>query len=322
MLENSLGEGGCVSGRITRRGFASVVIAAVGLVVAAVAAASNWTMGNAAVNRPNLDTFVNFTIVDQTNPADADGLLDQITYYARLLAPGSNENGIALAIVRKTAPCPGATCSFKLVWISNNLANPSASSAYTFRPATPIPIKAGDNLALYFPGRGLVPYTLLATEDPQLWEFWEANNSGKPVTGEQLTISDPAAVSPTQHRRQYSVEGWTTDCTFSIGQPIDNDGSSVFKAGRGVIPVKLIPSCGNGNLAPKIALRYSGSGGKVVNETVTSVSSADTGSTMRWDASARQYIYNLQTKAKTAGKYTISIKVSDIEVLAVDFKLR
>ena len=43
---------------------------------------------------------------------------------------------------------------------------------------------------------------------------------------------------------------------------------------------------------------------------------------MRWDASAGQYIYNLQTKAKSAGKYTISIKVTDIQVLAVDFKLR
>jgi hypothetical protein len=311
-----------VSGRVTRRGLARVVIVAGGLTAAAVAAASTWTIGNAAVNRPNLDTFVNFTVVDQTNPADADGLLDRITYYERLLAPGSNQNGVALAIVRKTASCPGATCSFKVVWISNNLANPAASGAYTFTPATPIPIKAGDNLALYFPGRGLVPYTLLAAEDPQQWEFWEPNNSGKPVTGEQLTISDPAAVSPAQHRRQYSVEGWTTDCTFSIGQPVDGDGSSVFKAGRGVIPVKLIPSCGNGKLAPKITLRYSGAGNKVVNETVTSVSSADTGSTMRWDASAGQYLYNLHTKAKTAGKYTLSIKVSDIEVLAVDFKLR
>jgi hypothetical protein len=279
-------------------------------------------MGNAAVNRPNLDTFVNFTVVDQTNPADADGLLDRITYYARLLAPGSNQNGVALAIVRKTASCPGATCSFKVVWISNNLANPAASGAYTYTPAAPIPIKAGDNLALYFPGRGLVPYTLLADEDPQQWEFWEANNSGKPLAGEQLTISDPAAVSPTQHRRQYSVEGSTTDCRFSIAQPVDGDGASVFKAGRGVIPVKLIPSCGNGQLAPQITLRYSGAGNKVVNETVTSVSSADTGSTMRWDAAAGQYIYNLRAKAKTAGKYTLSIKVSGIEVLAVDFKLR
>jgi hypothetical protein len=308
--------------RFTGRGFALAVVVAAALVSAAVAAASSWTMGNAAVDRANLDTFVNFTVVDQTNPADADGLLDQITYYVRLLAPGSNQSGVALVVVRKTAPCPGTTCSFRVVWISNNLANPATSGVYTFTPATPIPIKAGDNLALYFPGRGIVPYTLLAAEDPRLWEFWEPNNSGKPVVGEQLTISDPAAVSPTQHRRQYSVEGWTTDCTFSIGQPVENDGSSVFKAGRGVIPLKLIPSCGNGSLAPKITITYSGAGDEVVNEAVKSVSAADSGSTMRWDASAGQYIYNLDTRAKTAGAYRISVKVSEIEVLAVDFKLR
>jgi len=190
-----------------------------------------------------------------------------------------------------------------------------------YTPAIPIPIRAGDTLALYFPGRGLVPYNLLATEDSQLWEFWEPNNSGKPVVGEQLTIEDPTGVSP-QHRRVYSVQGSTTDCTFSIGQPINADGSSVFKAGRGVIPVKLIPSCGNGNLAPTITINYAGAGGGAINETVESVSSADTGSEMRWDSSAGQYVYNLAAKDKTAGAYTLSIKVAGIEVLTVGFDLK
>ena len=306
----------------TRRGLALAVAVAGPMAAAAVAMAATWTMGNAAVDRPSLDTFRNFMVVDRTNPADADGLLEQIRYYARRASSATFvQNGVAFAVVRQTAPCPGATCSFKVLWISDNLPNPAASGVQTFVPTTPVPVKAGDTLALYFPGNGLVPYQLLSQEDPAQWEFWETNNSGKPVLGEQLTIADPAGTGP-QHRRQYSVEGWTTGCTFSIGRPIKADGSTRLKAGRGALPVKLIPTCANGTLAPTISLDYTGSGNAALNEQVSSVSAADKGTTMRWDASAGQYIYNLATKKKTAGAYTLSIKVGGIEVLAVAFHLR
>jgi hypothetical protein len=89
------------------------------------------------------------------------------------------------------------------------------------------------------------------------------------------------------------------------------------------VSIKLIPSCGNGNLAPTLTISYTGApGDEAVNETVSSVSSADTGTTMRWDASAGQYIYNLDAKSKTAGDYTLTLKVSDIEVLTVAVTLK
>ena len=92
-------------------------------------------------------------------------------------------------------------------------------------PATPIPIKAGDNLAIYFEKQGLVPYTLVDETDPQLWEFWQPSNSGKPPVGGTLVLSDPLGTG-IQHKRNYSVEGWTTDCTFSVKRPIKADGSN------------------------------------------------------------------------------------------------
>src|SRR3954451_22541749 len=304
-----------------RRGAAAVTVAAA-LTAAAAAIAATWTMGNAAVDRPSLDTFRNFMVVDRTNAADADGLLEQIRYYARRASSATFvQNGAAFAVVRQTAPCPGATCTFKVLWISDNLPNPAASGVQTFVPTTPVPVEAGDTLALYFPGNGLVPYQLLSAEDPALGEYWEASNSGKPALGEQLTIADPLGTGP-QHRRQYSVEGWTTGCTFSIGRPIRAGGSSQFKAGRGALPVKLVPSCGNGKLAPTITIDYTGPGNSAVNEQVSSVSSADKGTTMRWDGSSAQYIYSLAMKKKTAGAYTLSIKVAGIEVLSVGFHLK
>jgi hypothetical protein len=289
---------------------ATVMIA---LVPASVASASSWTMGNEAVDRGNLDGYGNFVIVDQSNSADADGLLNEVTYYAKL-SQSLNQEAIAFAVVRGNQ-----ATGFNVVWISENIAKPEASGKYSYVPATSIPIKAGDNLALYSEKQGLVPYSLVTETDSQLWEFWQPNNSGKPAAGDTLSLEDPSGTG-VQHRRNYSVEGWTTDCTFSVGQPIDGDGSSVFKR-RGAIPVKLTPSCGDSTLAPRIAITYTGGGLAAPNETVSSVGAADAGATMRWDASAGHYVYNLATKDKDAGQYRLSFNIAGVEAASIAFGL-
>jgi hypothetical protein len=285
---------------------------AIGLVAATVALAASLTMGNAAVDRPNLDTFGNFIIVDQSNSADADGLLNEIRYYAKLSA-ARDQGAIAFAIVRGDQ-----AAGFKLIWISENIAKPASSGVRPYVPATPIPIKAGDNLAIYFEKQGLVPYTLVDETDPQLWEFWQPNNSGKPPVGGTLGLSDPLGTG-IQHKRNYSVEGWTTDCTFSVKRPIKADGSTVFRR-RGVIPVKLKPSCGASTLAPTIKITYTGEAAAGPNETVSSVGSANTGATMRW--AGGHYIYNLAVKGKAPGEYRLSFNVAGVEAASVGFTLK
>jgi hypothetical protein len=205
------------------------------LMTAAVGLASSVTMGNAAVDRAVLDEYSNFTIADQSNPADADGLLDQITYYAKLDPAHRAQNGVPFAVVLAVPgkPCPGDDCTFEVVWISENQPNPATSGPYAFTPATPVPVKTGHQLALYFPGHGLVPYDYV-TEPEAQWEYWEPSNHGKPTVGEELTIEWP---NPDQlpagfedvNKRNYSVQGSTIDCTFSIGQPINADSSSVLR---------------------------------------------------------------------------------------------
>ena len=285
---------------------------ATGLVAASVALAASLTMGNATVDRPNLDTFRNFIIVDQSNPADADGLLKQIRYYAKLSA-ARDQGAIAFAIVRGDQ-----ATGFNVIWISENVAKPASSGVRSFVPATPIPIRAGDNLAIYFEKQGHVPYTLVEETDPQLWEFWQANNSGKPPVGGTLALSDPLGTG-VQHKRNYSVEGRTTDCTFRVKRPLKADGSSVFRR-RGVIPVKLKPSCGDGTLAPAIKITYTGDAPAAPNETVTSVGSANTGATMRW--AGGHYIYNLAVKGKAPGEYRLSFNGAGVEAASAVFTLK
>lgn len=107
--------------------------------------------------------------------------------------------------------------------------------------------------------------------------------------------------------------------------PINTDGSSNFKLGS-TIPVKLrIVDCQGqpvAGLAPQINLvKTSNTVNGAVNEPVDTASVPDDGKTMRYDAAAGQYIYNLSTKrsvfatgggALDLGRYTLSINGSGI----------
>jgi hypothetical protein len=88
----------------------------------------------------------------------------------------------------------------------------------------------------------------------------------------------------------------------AIQPPINADGSSIFKYGS-TIPVKVrITDCSGApvpGLAPTIGLSLANSATPPppINEEVYSTSAADTGNTMRYDASGGQYIYNFNTKS-------------------------
>jgi uncharacterized repeat protein (TIGR03803 family) len=89
-------------------------------------------------------------------------------------------------------------------------------------------------------------------------------------------------------------------------QPINGDGTSIFKLGS-TVPVKFkltSPCVPIGTFTAKIFLA------KITNSVLgseveaTSTAAADTGNTFRYDASGDQYIYNLATKAFTNGSTT------------------
>jgi hypothetical protein len=96
-------------------------------------------------------------------------------------------------------------------------------------------------------------------------------------------------------------------------QPINSDGTSIFKLGS-TIPVKfrLTGACThNPNLIAQINLA------KISNSIVgdyleaTSTSAANSGSTFRYDATGDQYIYNLATKPLSPGTWQIAINLGD-----------
>ncbi len=114
--------------------------------------------------------------------------------------------------------------------------------------------------------------------------------------------------------------------SHQILQPINSDGTSVFKGGS-TVPIKFRVCDWNGNSigTGTVALGApSGSGvgasGLVVNETVASTT-PDTA--FRWDSTNQQWIYNQSTKGMTMNAvYTNTIQLNDGTRITYTFGLR
>jgi hypothetical protein len=112
--------------------------------------------------------------------------------------------------------------------------------------------------------------------------------------------------------------------TTGIAQPVNADGSSVFKAGS-TVPLKFAVSDEAGTpatgLAPKLRLApLAGSIWGTELEAVSS-SSADTGSTFR-EAAAGSYVFNLSTKGMAVGTWQARIDLGDGTQIVAQFSLR
>ena len=96
-------------------------------------------------------------------------------------------------------------------------------------------------------------------------------------------------------------------------QPVNNDGSSIFKLGS-TIPAKFKltgPSASITTLAATLTLvRISN---QVTGSVVEAISSgaANAGNTYRYDATTQQYIFNLSTKSLTAGTWDLQTNLGD-----------
>ena len=107
-------------------------------------------------------------------------------------------------------------------------------------------------------------------------------------------------------------------------QPINADGSSVFKAGS-TVPVKFrLTGCSAGIVDLQATLSYtmiSGYAVGSVNESV-STSSATSGNLFRYDPTSGQYVFTWSTKGLSRGTYRLFIDLGDGVERTVDLGLR
>jgi len=109
-------------------------------------------------------------------------------------------------------------------------------------------------------------------------------------------------------------------------QPINNDGSSIFKIGKGrTIPVKfqLKDALGNyvSSAIAKIYLAKLSDSVIGTEEKAVSTSAATEGNLFRYDSSSDQYIFNLSTENLSVGTWQIRIELDDGSSKFVDISL-
>ena len=112
----------------------------------------------------------------------------------------------------------------------------------------------------------------------------------------------------------------------TVQQPINPNGSSVFNAKRGVVPVKFklavngSPTC---QLPPATVSLSRTAGGTLgtINES-DFLQPSDNGSNFRIDTANCQYIYNLGSSSLGAGTYLVQININNVAVGNGTFSLK
>jgi len=114
-----------------------------------------------------------------------------------------------------------------------------------------------------------------------------------------------------------------TDGTFFL-QPINPDGSSIFKLGS-TVPTKFAlqgASAGITNLVAKLSVAKVSSGVTGTFVEAVSTAAADSGSTFRYDSVGKQYVFNLSTKGLTAGTWSLKADLGDAVTRTVNVSLK
>jgi hypothetical protein len=99
----------------------------------------------------------------------------------------------------------------------------------------------------------------------------------------------------------------------NVLSPLNADGSSVYKIGS-TVPVKFQltgTAASIGNLPAKLYYAKVGNSLPGTEVEALSTSAADTGNQFRYDATAKQYIFNLSTKGFSEGTYQLRIDLGD-----------
>jgi hypothetical protein len=122
--------------------------------------------------------------------------------------------------------------------------------------------------------------------------------------------SDQASVMPVT---QCIVRFWVEPKFVGFLQPINNDGSSIFKLGS-TVPVKfqLLNADGSYESDATATLKVAFVDQGIVGDYLEAVSTAapDRGNTFRYDPAANQYIFNLGTRYLRHGTGTYSLQVT------------
>ena len=111
-----------------------------------------------------------------------------------------------------------------------------------------------------------------------------------------------------------------------VQQPINADGTSVFNAKRGVVPVAFTLTSGGATTCqlPSATISVFRTAGGVVGsvDESTYLTKADTGPNFRIDSTNCQYVYNLAASSLGPGTYLVNISIGGSLAGSATFALK
>lgn len=149
------------------------------------------------------------------------------------------------------------------------------------------------------------------------------------IDGDSIVYSDNRAGTLDIWMFNFSIEDIPEDENYEFGgfqQPINADGSSIFKLGS-TIPVKitLTDDAGQNVSTATVTLSVAQVSNTVTGSEVEmladSPGQANTDNLFRYEPLSRLYIYNLSTKGYTKGSYRVSAKIGE-QSYSINFSLR
>ena len=204
-----------------RQFFAGIALAIPLLGVGVVWGNSSVVGGNVIVNRPFVDSFEKFYMVDTNHPINVDGKLDYWEIYAGANTPV--EPSVQLVIYRQTGD------NFFIV---NRSGLMSPAPGYNLFPlGNPIKVKAGDFVGAYFSRPGLIVFNYdppSSLDFPDFPAFDPNDPTNKLLIGTTLFTDQGASPLPDElidfslsSNRHYSIrvrgERWQEEnCQISI----------------------------------------------------------------------------------------------------------
>lgn len=247
----------------------------------------------------NSDVIVSFSAEDEAggsgvaevsspSKVSTEGADQVVTGYAKDKA-GNSGSANYVVNLDKTSPVVSVTSTEKVILKSSSVLNWSASDALS---------------GLETPDSGTIALDT-STVGPKTVTI-----SSRDLAGNETT----------------KVVNYTVIYSFlGILQPINTDGSSVFKLGS-TVPVKFQLKDAEGSfVSSAIAkLTYVKTGSTIyssVNEVVSTAAST-TDNFFRYDTTGQQYIFNLSTKNLSEGSYQLRITLEDGQIYTVQIGIR
>lgn len=139
--------------------------------------------------------------------------------------------------------------------------------------------------------------------------------------GRTTVVAQAADTAGNSRSSAFTV--WVTYLWSGVLQPVNADGSSVFRQGR-VVPVKFSlagASAGIIDAAAHLSYVRIGDPDGIVNEADTP-GQGDRGNQFRYDPETGQYVFNLSTAAMMPGRYRLIIELHDEVTRSVEVTLR